>query len=70
VDTNFHRFRITADGNGVARFYIDDAQVGLITSSVPSTNRYTPNVMIRKSAGTAARNIRLDYFALRYEQAR
>jgi hypothetical protein len=70
VDTNFHRFRITADGNGVARFYIDDAQVGLITSSVPSTNRYTPNVMIRKSAGTGARNIRLDYFALRYEQAR
>jgi len=70
VDTNFHRFRITADGAGVARFYIDDAQVGLITSSVPTTNRYTPNVMIRKSAGTASRTIRLDYFALRYEKAR
>ena len=70
VDTDFHRFRITADGAGVARFYIDDAQVGLITASVPTTNRYTPNATIRKSAGTTARTIRVDYFALRYEKAR
>jgi len=42
----------------------------LLFSSLPSTNRYTPNVMIRKNAGTAARNARLDYFALRYEQPR
>jgi hypothetical protein len=71
VDTNFHRFRITADGAGVARFYIDDVQVAVVSSSVPSvTSRYTPNVMIRKSQGTAARTLRVDYFALRYEQAR
>ena len=57
ADTNFHRFRITSDGVGVARFYIDDAQVAMLSSSLPSTNRYTPNVMIRKTAGTAARNV-------------
>jgi hypothetical protein len=69
VDTNFHRFRITC-GAGVARFYIDDVQVAMLSSSLPSTNRYTPNAMVRKSQGTAARNLRLDYFALRYEQPR
>ena len=70
ADTNFHRFRITSDGGGVADFYIDDAQVALLSSSLPSTNRYTPNLMIRKTLGTAARNVRVDYFGLRYEQAR
>jgi hypothetical protein len=70
ADTDFHRFRITSDGGGVARFYIDDVQVALLSSSLPSTNRYTPNLTIRKSVGTAARNVRADYFALRYEQAR
>ena len=69
VDTGFHRFRITS-GAGVARFYIDDVQVAMLSSSLPSSNRYTPNVMLRKSLGTAARTLRLDYFALRYEQAR
>jgi hypothetical protein len=70
ADTNFHRFRITCDGGGVARFYIDDAQVALLTSSLPSTRRYTPNLVVRKSTGTAARDVRVDYFALRYENAR
>lgn len=69
ADTNFHRFRITS-GAGVARFYIDDVQVAMLSSSLPSSNRYTPNAMIRKSLGTAARNVRVDYFALRYEQPR
>ncbi len=69
VDTNFHRFRITS-GAGVARFYIDDVQKAMLSSSLPSSNRYTPNVMVRKSLGTAARNLRIDYFALRYEQPR
>lgn len=70
ADTNFHRFRITSDGSGVARFYIDDAQVALLTSSLPTTNGYTPNVMVRKTLGTTPRNVRLDYFALRFEHAR
>jgi hypothetical protein len=70
ADTLFHRFRITSDGSGVARFYIDDAQVAMITSGLPSVNRYTPNAMIRKTAGIAARTARLDYFALRFEQIR
>jgi hypothetical protein len=70
ADTDFHRFRITSDGAGAARFYIDDAPVAVLLSSLPSTNRYTPNLMIRKSAGAGARNARVDYFALRFEQAR
>jgi hypothetical protein len=70
ADTNFHRFRLTADGAGVARFYIDDAQVALVTSPLPSTNTYAPNLIIRKNVGTTARNARVDYFALRYEHAR
>jgi hypothetical protein len=70
ADTDFHRFRITSDGSGVARFYIDDTQKAMLLSSLPTTNRYTPNVMIRKSLGTVARNVRVDYFALRFEQTR
>jgi hypothetical protein len=70
ADVDFHRFRITSDGGGVARFYIDDVQVAVITSSLPSVNRHTPNAMIKKTAGTTARTVRFDYFALRFEQER
>jgi hypothetical protein len=70
ADTDFHRYRMTADGAGVARFYIDDAQVAVVVSSLPSTNSYTPNLIIRKNVGTVARTVRVDYFALRYEHAR
>jgi len=42
----------------------------LLTSSLPTTNGYTPNVMVRKTLGTTPRNVRLDYFALRFEHAR
>lgn len=70
ADTNYHRFRITCDGNGIARFYIDSALVATITTSLPTTNRYSPNLSIRKTAGTTARFVSVDYFALRYEHAR
>jgi hypothetical protein len=70
VDTSFHRFRITCDGAGIARFYIDSLLVATITTSVPTTNRYSPAASLRKSTGTAARGAVIDYFALRYEYAR
>ena len=70
VNTDFHRFRITSDGAGVARFYIDDVPVALIFSSLPTVNRYSANVAIRKTAGTTARTARVDYFAMRYEKPR
>ena len=38
----------------MARFYIDDVQVAVITSSLPSVNRHTPNAMIKKTAGTTS----------------
>jgi len=70
ANADFHRFRITCDGGGVARFYIDDNLAALIFGSLPSMTRYTPNLMIRKTTGTTARTVRVDYFAMRYEQPR
>ncbi len=70
VDNLFHRFRITCDGSGVARFYIDSELVATVQKSVPSDSWYAPSVSIRKSAGTAPRVAAVDYFALRYEHAR
>ena len=69
ADVDFHRFRITSDGGGVARFYIDDVQVAVITSSLPSVNRHTPNAMIKKTAGTTSADgsVRLLRLAVRAE---
>jgi hypothetical protein len=70
ADTNFHRFRITNDGGGVARFYIDSVLLATIITSLPAGRTYSPSVSIRKTAGTASRGVSVDYFALRYERAR
>jgi hypothetical protein len=70
ADIQFHRFRFTCDGNGVATFYIDSAQVAVITTTVPSAGRYSPSMSIRNNLGTTANPVSADYFALRYEQTR
>ena len=70
ADTNFHRFRLSCGGDGAARFYIDDVHCADVFQTLPSVNYYSANAAIRKTAGTAARTLRIDYFALRYEQAR
>jgi hypothetical protein len=70
VNIVFHRFRITSDGGGIARFYIDSNLVATITTNLPSGNRYSPCVGIRKTGGTTERKAAVDYFALRYEHIR
>jgi hypothetical protein len=67
---DFHRFRFTGDGAGTARFYIDSVVVATITSTLPTTLWHAPCASIAKSTGTAVRAIAVDYFALRWEQAR
>jgi hypothetical protein len=71
VDSIFHRFRMTSDGSGIARFYIDGNLVATIVTNLPGpTGRHSPCATIRKTAGTAERKAAIDYFALRYEHAR
>jgi hypothetical protein len=71
VDTAFHRFRFSFDGVGIARFYIDGNPVATITTNFPSANgRFSPVLSVRKTAGTVARGVLVDYFALRFEHAR
>jgi hypothetical protein len=70
VNTAFHRFRLTSDGGGIARFYIDSELVATISTNLPATNRYAPCASIRKTSGTAERKATIDYFALRYEHPR
>ncbi len=68
ADVAFHRFRITSDGAGVVRFYIDDVLVATITSNIPSTsNRHGPALSVRKTTGTTSFGALIDYFAMRYE---
>jgi hypothetical protein len=70
VTTGFHRLRFTSDGAGTARFYIDSALVGTITSKLPTTWWHAPCTSIAKRSGAAARDVVIDYFALRWEHAR
>ena len=68
--TSFHRFRITSDGGGNALFSIDGVQIpDVISLNLPS-GLYAPTAAITKTTGAAGRSLSLDYFALRYEQAR
>jgi hypothetical protein len=70
VDTLLHRFRVTCDGAGIARYYIDSALVATVLTSVPTTNRHSPCLSIRKTAGTIEHTVTVDYFALRFEHPR
>jgi hypothetical protein len=86
VATNYHRFRIVCHpqpNTTTVEFSIDDTQVAYFTndftdldpththtSNLPSTNRYSPAVTIAKLFGATTRQLKLDYFALRYEQLR
>jgi hypothetical protein len=71
ADTNFHRFRMTCDGAGVVRFYIDSVLRGTITTNAPTiSGGHAPSLSLRKSTGTTSRSVFVDYFALRYEFAR
>jgi hypothetical protein len=72
----WHRFRVTSDGGGVVRFYVDDERVAVITTTVPIDQLYVPSVdhgptiEIRKTRGRAPRALLVDYYTLRWEAAR
>jgi hypothetical protein len=71
ADIAFHRFRFSFDGVAIARFYIDSNLVATITTNFPTTNgRFSPVLSVRKTAGTVARGVLVDYFALRFERSR
>src|SRR5262249_38059099 len=76
VDTNvpastggFHRFEIKSDGGGNVYFYIDGAQVAVISTNRP-TSSYAPMMSVQKVSGTGAKSVSVDYFALRWETYR
>jgi hypothetical protein len=72
----WHRFRLISDGAGIVRFYVDDTEVERVTTNAPvdlflvPTVRHGPNLEIRKTLGTAARALLVDYYTLRWEAAR
>jgi hypothetical protein len=67
-----YRLRIASDGGGVAYFSIDDDIVATITSVLPTAlgDPFGPVSLIVKTAGTAARSIRVDYFYLLWSVTR
>jgi hypothetical protein len=71
ADTAWHRFRITCDGAGALRFYVDDALVRTVTTNLPAAQMWSPSVTVRKSSGTGtARSVLVDYFFGRVELLR
>lgn len=69
VDTNHHRFRITCDGAGNVRFYIDSVLVATHTTGLISTGtQVAPTLQVKKTLGTGTnRGVVIDDFGLYYE---
>jgi hypothetical protein len=66
--TNVYRLKVVLEGTTKARFYINNVEVGRITTNIPSTtSRLTGSgFQIRKSAGTTARTADTDFTRLAY----
>jgi hypothetical protein len=64
--TNVYKLKVVADNDDKCRFYINDVEVGRITTNVPGgTSRLVAaGFTLRKSAGTTARTMDTDYTKL------
>ncbi|MBX3286386.1 MAG: hypothetical protein KF703_13645, partial [Actinobacteria bacterium] len=70
VDDRFHRFTIASDGDGLARFTFDDAEVASVPVDKEGRARYGQGIVLAKTAGTSPRTVELDWFYLRRELPR
>ena len=66
VDTNYHEFRVIVDRIAdEVLFYIDGSLVATHTT-IPVTTTTRPHCRIRKTAGTTARKMLMDYVSIKY----
>lgn len=65
-----HRFTITSDGDGLARFAFDGDEVGSIPVDKTGTERYGQGLVLAKTGGTDAVTVAVDWFYLRRELPR
>jgi hypothetical protein len=65
-----HRFGITSDGDGLARFTFDGAEVASIATDPKETGRYGQGVVLAKTTGSTALAAAVDWFYLRRELPR
>jgi hypothetical protein len=70
VNDVYHRFTITSDGDGLARFVLDDAEVAAIGTDPEEVDRYGQGLALSKSTGGATVAVALDWFYLRRELPR
>ncbi len=70
ANARFHRFTITSDGEGLARFTFDDAEVASIPLDREDSGRYGQGLQLVKTSGTAPVAVAVDWFYLRRELPR
>lgn len=70
VNDVYHRFTITSDGDGLARFVLDDAEVGAIATDPEEVGRYGQGLVLSRSTEGVPVAVALDWFYLRRELPR
>ena len=70
VNDLVHRFTITSDGEGLARFTFDDAEVASIPTDPEEAGRYGQGAVLAKTTGSAPLAVAVDWFYLRRELPR
>lgn len=69
TDTNIYHLKIVMEGTTKARFYIDEVEVGRITTNIPnaSTRMTGAGINIVKSAGATERQVEVDWTRVAYD---
>ncbi len=70
ANEKFHRFTITSDGDGLARFSYDGVEVASIPLDREDPDRYGQGFQLVKTGGTAPVVAEVDWFYLRRELPR
>lgn len=65
-----HRFTITSDGDGLARFDFDDGEVASLATDPKEVGRYGQGAVVAKASGSTPMAVAVDWFYLRRELPR
>ncbi len=63
-DGEFHRLRITCDGDGIVRFSVDDEQVASLSDDLPREDAYGPGLSVEQGM------VAVDWYFCRREMPR